>query len=855
MTRSRRYVRRLAAVATVGMAGAIAWASGGGDGPDVIAVPSVLVIEQQIPTGRSGTLQLKNVGMSPVTITNFVSSGCGAISAAPTGGFPLTIPANTMVPVMTICPSATTPGMPRCLFHAQDMGHADIVDFMVVCESYSADLLTAMPTSLAFPPTMIGTESSMPLQIINSGTIQLSAMSLQIDDLAGNFQLGMPCNPDGIFCSASTPGFGGGTAQLVTVKCKPTAVGSLTAKLYAVASDGLLSGHPPPSFQGYRLAMPVNLTCTGVANSDPIFNETPTTVDVPPVEVNGGTGTGVVHVSNVGSGTLQITDVRIADTTIPGAAADWSYAASGKCTGTIPPTCSLTNGQIVDLNIAFDPSQIGSRNAALQISYHDTSDRSTSVPLNSSGKGATLVYTGPNPIDFGTVPVNVASTPVPFMLSNGGNRDLAMVSIGVNPIGAITVNPTSIAALKPTMPVTVNATCKPTAVGAIPPTMIHIASTDAAFGSPIDVPVTCSGTNMALFAMPSTVNFGEIRTGTATQSFPITLNSTSGTLTLNNPTIPSDPSLALTALSGMTTPADFDVQVIPTIDETVATSITASDTNDDMVMIPVSGKIVTATIDVPSTLSLGTFCISAPTTSSAVALQSTGTATIKLPMAPALSMDSPFDLALSSPVTYPAMLPPGGLATVEVTPKRVSVPTTVSDNLVWSTDVMNAATPQTALSATFVANGGAIAPSALDFGSVPIHLPQDNAKRVTIQNCDTTVLHLNAPMIDAPFVISGPPPPDVLQPMETATFAVAFQPTMAGKFDSQLVITSDDLQMSLTVDLTGIGTSGMGGDDDGSGGLDHTSFYACSCNGPGAPARGWPIALAIAIVVFRRRRA
>ena len=124
-------MRRLAAVAIVGAAAAIAWANGGNEGIAVQAIPSVLVIEQPIPTGRSGTLQLKNIGTQPVTITNFASSGCGAINATPTGGFPLTIPPNTMVPVMTICPSSVTPGMPRCLFHAQDMAHTDIVDFMV----------------------------------------------------------------------------------------------------------------------------------------------------------------------------------------------------------------------------------------------------------------------------------------------------------------------------------------------------------------------------------------------------------------------------------------------------------------------------------------------------------------------------------------------------------------------------------------------------------------------------------------------------------------------------------------------------------------------------------------------------
>src|ERR1051326_7451500 len=161
------------------------------------------------------------------------------------------------------------------------------------------------------------------------------------------------------------------------------------------------------------------------------------------------------------------------------------------------------------------------------------------------------------------------------------------------------------------------ATSKPTAAGAIPQTMIHISSSDAAFGSPIDIPVACTGTTQALFAMPSTVNFGEVRTGTSTQMFPITLNSTSGTLTLTAPMLPTDPDLSLTPLSQMTTPAMFDVVVDPMLAEGVATQIPASETTtDSSVPIPVSGKVVTAAVNVPSTLSLGTFCISAPTTSS-----------------------------------------------------------------------------------------------------------------------------------------------------------------------------------------------------------------------------------------------
>jgi hypothetical protein len=489
-------------------------------------------------------------------------------------------------------------------------------------------------------------------------------MALQLDDLDGNFEIGMPCNPDAVFCDPGGLAIPNGSAANLTVKCKPRKPGTLTAKLYAVAIEGLTATVAPattPMTAGYRLATPVTLSCTGSGSTDPIFNESPSSVNLMPVEVVTGVGSGVVHINNPGGGTLQVTDVRISDAGVPGAAMDWSYLATGKCMGAIPPMCNLAGGEQVDINLTFDPSQIGSRNAALQISYHDTTDRSTSVPLNAIGRGATLVSNGPNPMDFGTVPINVTSSPITFMLSNSGNRDLAATTLSVMPVGPITVNPTSIPLITPIAPANVSVTCKPTAVGPIM-AMLHIASNDAAFGSPIDVPVTCNGTDMALFSTPSSVNFNEIRTGGALQHFTITVQSTSSPLTVNPPTLETvDPNLSVTTLTSSMTPTMFDLVVDPMTDDIVANKIVVTDTTGDTLRIPVSGKIVTASFTVPSALSLGTFCISAPTTSSAVALVSTGTATIRMPSDPVMQMmASPFDLAKTSPLTYPANILPAG---------------------------------------------------------------------------------------------------------------------------------------------------------------------------------------------------
>ena len=120
---------------------------------------------------------------------------------------------------------------------------------------------------------------------------------------------------------------------------------------------------------------------------------TPSEIDVGAVEVINAMASSGVHIKNVGRGTLQLTDVRLVDAG-NGAAADWTYTASGACSGMIPTTCNLTAGQQVDLDVAFDPSAIGTRDATLLIAYHDTAGRSTSVALAGLGRGATLDLVG-----------------------------------------------------------------------------------------------------------------------------------------------------------------------------------------------------------------------------------------------------------------------------------------------------------------------------------------------------------------------------------------------------------------------------------------------------------------------------
>ena len=165
-------------------------------------------------------------------------------------------------------------------------------------------------------------------------------------------------------------------------------------------------------------------------------------------------------------------------------------------------------------------------------------------------------------------------------------------------------------------------------------------------------------------------------------------------------------------------------------------------------------------------LDIGTFCINQPTTQSSLALQSTGTATIGLE-APALAtMPSRFELSPTTPASYPTALAPGQSAIVAITPQPQQLATTLTDTITWTTDDEVAPVATTQLTARFIDSGGAIAPPALDFGRVVVHISEDNGQRVVIQNCNGSPLMLDAPLIKAPFSIDSPNIPTLLNPNE-----------------------------------------------------------------------------------------
>jgi len=813
--------------------------AGAAHASNVVAHPPVTFINSVTGTA-SANASLQNTSAGGFNVQLVRDASCDPeVDFSISGGNPFSLPATSSMTITLSC-TATKLGIERCLVHAIDANTlAPLADLQAVCERTSSTTLTPAVTTLDFGSVVVGESASLPLAITNNGATPITKLFFQTDSLDDNFEIALPCNPDAPACDGTMAALAGGAAKQAIVKCAPHSARMHTAHL-EIASD-----------QGQHTATKLTLNCIGTASAIPVLGvEPPVVMIAEPTEVLGGAVHTTAYISNLGTGTLSITDLRPVDVD-PGAAIDWAFALGGTCTS-VP--CSISAGQQVAIALAFDPSRIAQRHASLLISFHDTIDRTRSLPLSGVGAGATFQpFASSALVDLGSVPVG-KSTSAMLLFSNTGNRS-TNASVAVSPVGPFSLMPSPMLAVTPTAIAQLTATCTPTSPGTASTTITAV-TTDTLTATSLAIATTCVATTTPLYTTPSSISFGEVRLDGAPVTQTVMLQSNNAPLTIAGaPHLESTNANLTVGTPTMTmTPASVDISVTPQSEGDLKTHVVIEDSAGDSLLVPISGRIVTASYNVPTTLDVGTFCVGQPTASSNVALTSDGTATIGV-AEPTVPATSGFDVGFTSPTLYPALLPPARTATISVTPQRQNAATTLMTTVTWQTDVATKQTALTSIVARFINTGGAIAPPILDFGDAPVHLYIDNGQRVIIQNCNGSQLELDPPTIKTPFSIDSPNFPTTLEPNETATFSVGFHPTRVGDYSDTLAVSSPQLSGApLQVIIVGHGvTETLPGTDAGSGSADPGSrtFYACSCNSNN-PGGVVPILLAVGLI-FRRR--
>lgn len=835
--------RRLCVIA-IAMAGAAFGARWAAADPGLSADPAVDVVELAAGGSGSGQIVLHNTGTTSVVAGGITAEpGCDAtaVHASPLGGF--TLAPGATHPIAITC-SAEPASMQRCTYQVRAPDGAVLLEFEAVCAYAGVPSLAPDVTAIDLGTVVVGGVAARTIALHNTGAASIDRLFVETTDLAGNFAVAAPCNPDARECDAAIPVLAADATASMVVTCTPRAPGPQAAELHIASSAGT------------RLTQPISLACTGAAASVPVLSVSPGALDAGAVEVMAGSATVTAHVRNAGVGMLKLAAIQLLDGGT-GAAADWTVTPRAPCPATIPPTCVLTDGQTADLDIAFDPQAIGARDATLLIDFHDTADRSMSIPLHGVGTGPTLeVVGGPIMIDFGTLPLGTAGA-LTLQIANHGTRSLTDGMLAVAPAGPpFATSPGPGLTVTTAAPTPVTVTCTPVSAGSFTASL-ELSAPDVQ-GPPIDIALHCTGSaSQILLATPPAVLLGEVRTGSSPVSH----------VAIASPGMPIGLTAAdlETPIAGLsvrgtpaTTPATLDLTAAPQADGSLDDRIVVTASTGAPLAIAVTGSAVTASYSAPAAVSLGTFCVQQPTTPRILALTSLGTATLGLSAPVLQAADSPFDLAPVAPLDYPNILAAHHSALIAVTPKRRGVAGVASDDVIWTTDVAGATAFHTALTATFNDDGGAIAPGALAFGQTQIHVDTRNAQQVTLQNCSSSSFRLDTPQVPAPFSIDSPSFPAALGPGEIATFSVGFHPTKIGKVSKTLSITSPQLHSPLTVELSGEGVAptGPGALGPTPAGVSTTSFYACGCTAED-PSGTIAIALAAlgALGVHRRRAA
>jgi MYXO-CTERM domain-containing protein len=809
-----------------------------GAAPVLSVTPPVIAVNTPLNGGGSGSGMLRNTGDAAASVTSITAdSSCTAsgVSGFAMPGAPFTLGPGGMHFVGIGC-SAAGYGIRRCKQNVNGPGPSVFTSYTGLCITAGTTQFMPFPASVNFGNVQVGSTSApQSITVLNPmSNPQSTLISLQITDQDGNFTLGAPCLANGPGCDAPIilPPMG---MFNISVTCSPQSTGQKTAALHVVGNAGT------------RVFPAILLDCNGTSmGGAAAISVNPTMVGLAK-PLGTGSASSMVRVSNIGMGNLTISSISQSGST------DWSYSPIGGCL-TFPCTLPMTGS--FDIVTTFSPSAIGPRNSTLSINSDDPLNPMFQVQLNGTGQGATLaLHTNlgsPPRLDLGTTPIGIATSAM-FELRNDGNLVLDPVNLTLTQTdGAFGVapNPTSIGAATLR---TITVTCTP------PAAMLYSADLDvsaptAQSGSPLMIEVRCTGTAGSLFSTPSSLPLGEIRTGSPRVTRTIALKTAGPPLSIDSPPalVQPIPGVTVNAPSGsqiiVGAPVTFDVTIdagMKDRDLTGAIEVTAG---GDTLTIPVTGKVVTAALEYPTQVRIGSFCVGQATSASTARLKASGTATINLGAQPVLDKmsASPFQLMYTTPIAYPYSLPAGQTASVEVTPLRQMTKGTQTDVLAWTTDVFGDPSPRTTVIAEFVAEGGAIAPQLLDFETVNVR-EVGQPQVIKIQNCGMQPMALSGPFIEpsGDFRDDSPAPlPATLAPNQVATINVNFAPTKIGPRIATLTVESS--AGTLSVMLLGQGIA----DPDST--VDAKSFYACDCR-TSDPSAAWPV-LVVVLVLRRRRR-
>jgi Cep192 domain 4/HYDIN/CFA65/VesB-like, Ig-like domain len=649
----------------------------------------------------------------------------------------------------------------------------------------SAPALSASASSLNFGQVLVGSQATKTVTVTSTGTAPATITAGSVT--GGSFTATYAGVPVGNLSAPIT--LQPGQQVMFSVLFDPTAATTTTGQLSLATDTGA----------------PVNVALSGQGqqNTSPALTLSAPSLNFGDVQMGANA---VLQLTLTSSGTAPVT---ISSATIAGQQFQVTSVAYPAGVSGWPAT--LNPGEQVVLSITFAPDAVNSFTGDLALAS-DASGGTANVPLSGNGVAvpAPNLTLSATSINFGQAQIGTKVTRS-LTLTSSGNAplDINTITIAGAPfsIGTLSLPAT----LQPGQQLTVNVTYEPTTVEADAGTLT-VASNDPS--GPATVSLGGNGTAVPtpqLTVSPTAVNFGNTPVNVPVTQ-PVTLTSTgTAAVTISAATV----SGAGFSVSGATFPVTLNpnqtltlqVQFDPTTAGAATGQLTIDSTTGGSANVTLTGTgTVTTTPQLTvgaNSLSFGNVTVNSSATLP-LTLTSSGTAPLTINAA-TLSGASFAD----SGVTFPLTLNPTQAVTLQVqfdptAAGSVTGQLTITSNSSTGATVVVqlsgtgtvATTPQLLVSAT-----------SLPFGNVPVG--STGTQSLTLTSSGTAPVTVSSAALQGTgFSDSGANFPVTLNPNQSVTLEVQFDPTTAGSVTGKITIISNSTTGSTTtVSLSGTGTA------------------------------------------------
>jgi len=718
-------------------------------------------------SSRMQTVTLTSTGTSPVTINP--AQVTGASFAIAGSNLPVTLsPGQSAAVQVLFGPTSIGPASGQLTITSNaSTGSTMVVMLNGMSTAASSPQLTVSAGSLSFGGVTVNTETTQTLTLSSTGTAPVKVSSATI--AGAGFTLAGGSLPATLNPSQSLT---------LRVRFRPTTTGSTSGQL-AISSDSSAGS-----------ATVVALSGTGTAAASPQLAVSAANLSFGKVTVN----------------TTGTTPVTVNSAAIAGAG---FTLVGGILPATLNPTQSLT------LRVQFHPTATGSASGQLTISSNASPDGTMAVMLSGTSTAAPspqLTVSAGN-LSFGRVTVNTVTAQT-LTLSSTGTAPVTVNSTEITGAGFTLAGGPLPATLNPTQSLTLQVRFNPKATGAVSGRLKI--SSNSSTGS--DTEIALSGTSIAapspqLTVSAGSLSFGRVTVNTTTAQS-LTLSSTgTAPVTINAATVSGagfslgaqsypitldpDQSITLPVRFSPTTTGSANGQILIRSDSSTGSDATVALSGTS---VPAPSPQLTASA---GSLSFGNVTVDT-STSQSLTLTSTGTAPVTVNSAEITGAG--FTLVGGG---LPITLNPAQSTTLQIqfSPSTVG---SANGQLIIDSDSSTGSVATVALSGTSIAAPSpqlTVSAGSLSFGSVITNA--SITQSLTLTSTGTAPVTVDSGTVTgAGFSLVGASLPTTLNPTQSVTLQVEFNPLATGSANGQLTIRSNSSTGSTTVvSLSGTSTA------------------------------------------------